>query len=270
MSLIDQVLRLPFAHGLWMRVPIADVQTKVYQGLYPYPQYAYGVYWSALLAKRLQVPRITAIEFGVAGGRGLLALEKVSAEIAASLGVGIDVIGFDSGEGMPAPADYRDLPHIWARGFYRMEPEKLQARLTKARLVIGDVRQTIQEQARSGKLAPLGFVSFDLDYYSSTKAALDVFADRGPGHLPRVHCYFDDVAANDLGCMSEHVGELLAIREFNDSHGSRKISKFELLRLSRPRWEHWQEKIFVMHDFAHPQYTTPVISTDVKHTQRHL
>jgi hypothetical protein len=270
MSLVDQVLRLPFMHGLWMRVPIAGVPTKVYQGLYPYPQYAYGVYWSAVLASRLNVPRITAIEFGVAGGRGLLALEKVSAEIGRSLGVDIDVVGFDSGEGMPSAVDYRDLPHIWSRGFYKMDAGKLRARLSTARLVLGDVRQTIAEEVRSGRLAPLGFVSFDLDYYSSTKAALDIFAAGGPGHLPRVHCYFDDVAANDLGCMSEHVGELLAIREFNEAHGSRKIGKFEHLRLSRPRWEHWQEKIYVMHDFAHPQYTTSVIAPNVKHTQRPL
>jgi len=270
MSVVDQLLRLPFVHGLWLRFPVGSVPTKVYQGLYPYPQYAYGVYWSALLAKRLKIPRITAIEFGVAGGRGLLALEKASAEIASALGVTIDVVGFDSGEGMPSPTDYRDLPHIWQRGFYKMDHEKLRARLTTARLVIGDVRETLAEQVRSGQLAPVGFVSFDLDYYSSTCAALSVFADGGPGHLPRVHCYFDDVAANDLGCMSEHIGELLAIREFNEAHAKRKISKFELLRLSRPRWEHWQEKIYVMHDFAHPQYTTPVISTDVKHTQREL
>lgn len=270
MSFVDQLMRLPYVHGLWMRVPVGSVATKVYQGLYPYPYYAYGVYWSAMLAKRLDVPRITAIEFGVAGGRGLLALEKVSAEIAQSLGVAIDVVGFDSGEGMPAPTDYRDLPHIWQGGFYKMDQAKLQARLSTARLVIGDVRQSLAEQVRAGKLAPVGFVAFDLDYYSSTSAALSVFAEDGPGHLPRVHCYFDDVATNDLGCMSEHVGELLAIREFNEAHATRKVSKFELLRLSRPRWEHWQEKIYVMHDFAHPQYTIPVIGTDIKHTQRTL
>ncbi|MDB6083978.1 MAG: hypothetical protein JWN43_1859 [Gammaproteobacteria bacterium] len=270
MSPLNQLLRVPYVHGLWTRFPLAPVRTKVYQGLYPYPHYAYGVYWSAFLAQRLKIPRITAIEFGVAGGRGLLALEKVATEIEAALGVGIDVIGFDSGEGMPEPTDYRDLPHIWGRGFYRMDHAKLRARLSRARLVIGDVRETIREEVKSKQLAPLGFVSFDLDYYSSTKAALGVFAADGPGYLPRVHCYFDDVAANDLGCMNEHVGELLAIREFNAAHPSRKISKFEQLRLSRPRWEHWQEKMYVMHDFAHPQYTTPVILPDIRHTQRHL
>lgn len=270
MSLLNQVMRLPYVHGLWMRFPVGDVSTKVHWGLYPYPYYAYGVYWSAFLAKRLAIPRITAIEFGVAGGRGLLALEKATMEIERALDVGIDVVGFDSGEGMPEPTDYRDLPHIWGRGFYQMDHAKLRARLSKARLVIGDVRETIAKEVRSGQLAPIGFVAFDLDYYSSTKAAFDVFEDDGPSHLPRVHCYFDDVAANDLGCMNKYVGELRAIHEFNAAHPTRKISIFEQLRLSRPKWEHWQKKMYVMHDFAHPQYTTQVIPLEPKHTQRRL
>ena len=58
-----------------------------------------------------------SIELGVAGGRGLLALEEASAEIGPFLGVKIDVVGFDSGEGIPAPIDYRDLPHSWNAGF---------------------------------------------------------------------------------------------------------------------------------------------------------
>jgi len=66
--------------------------------------------------------------------------------------------------------------------------------------------------------APLGFVSFDLDYYSSTKAAFALFEGPASAHLPRVYCYFDDVCSNALGCMTEHLGELLAIREFNEAH----------------------------------------------------
>jgi hypothetical protein len=46
------------------------------------------------------------------------ALERAAKEIERTLGVGIDVVGFDSGEGMPEPTDYRDWPHIWGRGFY--------------------------------------------------------------------------------------------------------------------------------------------------------
>ena len=87
-----------------------------------------------MLAARLQLPRITVIELGVAGGRGLLALESASALIEKELGVGIDG-GWDStragGDAAPL-TDYRDLPHIWASGFYRMDQDKLRARLQRA------------------------------------------------------------------------------------------------------------------------------------------
>src|SRR4051812_6870835 len=103
MRVLNQFLRLPYAYGLWMKMPVGSVATRVRHGIFPYPHYAYGVYWSAFLARQLGVPRISVIEFGVAGGRGLVALENASAEIERELGVGIDVYGFDSGGGMPAP-----------------------------------------------------------------------------------------------------------------------------------------------------------------------
>ncbi|MHC4129678.1 MAG: hypothetical protein ACYSUA_16250, partial [Planctomycetota bacterium] len=41
--------------------------------------------------------RISALEFGVAGGNGLLALERAAMRLAEIFGVEIDVYGFDSG-----------------------------------------------------------------------------------------------------------------------------------------------------------------------------
>jgi hypothetical protein len=265
MSLLTRLTRLPGVLGLWERFPIGSVATRVHYGIFPYPQYAYGVYWAAVTATRLGVPRIAAIEFGVGGGRGLLALEQISIEIERALGVGIDVVGFDSGEGMPPARDYRDLPHIWNAGFYKMETGKLRARLVRAQLVLGDVGETVRNWVGAGPRAPLGFVAFDLDYYSSTKAAFGLF-ERAP-HLPRVYCYFDDVCSNALGCMSEFHGELLAIREFNETHADRKIGKIQMVRIHRPRWEPWQEQMYALHDFAHPQYNTMVIPDTAKDRQ---
>lgn len=259
MNILDLVTRLPFFMGMWNRFPLGSLETRMEYGVFPYPNYAYGVYWSALLAKRLEMPRITVLELGVAGGRGLLALERASTAIEDHVGVGIDVVGFDSGSGMPAPSDYRDLPHIWGEGFYKMEPEKLQQRLTRARLILGDVRETIPEWMNTEQAAPIGFVAFDLDYYSSTKAALDLFRGPAASHLPRVHCYFDDLAGNDLSCMNQYVGEYLAIEEFNQESPERKLCRIEQLRLSRARWEIWQDRMYAFHNFAHPQYNTLVI-----------
>ena len=69
-------------------------------------------------------------------------------------------------------------------------------------------------------------------------------------HLLRVHCYFDDVASNELGCMNEYVGELLAIKEFNETFKDRKVCKIEQLRICRPRWENWQDRMYAFHNFS--------------------
>jgi hypothetical protein len=260
MSLLSQLMRLPYARGLWLRSPVGSVASRVEYGIYRYPHYAYGIYWAAVQASRLGTAAISAIEFGVAGGRGLLAMERASAEIQAETGVRIDVFGFDTGEGLPPPVDYRDLPHIWGHGFYKMEPDKLRARLRSAELILGNVAQTVDAWLQREHPAPLGFAAFDLDFYSSTVAALRVFQGPPASHLPRVHCYFDDVASNDLGCMNPYVGELLAIREFNDAHADRKICRIEQLRSNRTAWEKWQERMFAFHNFSHPDYTRPLVS----------
>jgi|HubBroStandDraft_5_1064220.scaffolds.fasta_scaffold11233_2 hypothetical protein len=262
MALLRHLTRLPYVLGLWERFPFGSVDTRVHYGIFPYAQYAFGVYWGAVLAARLGIPRISVIELGVAGGRGLVALERASVEIEKALGVGIDVVGFDTGEGMPAAADYRDLPHIWGPGFYKMDADQLRTRLTRAELILGDVGKTTAAWLQRPQRAPLGFVSFDLDYYSSTKAAFALFEGLSAAHLPRVMCFFDDVTALPLGCMNEYVGELLAIREFNESHPDRKVCKIEQLRIHRPRWETWQDRMYAFHDFAHPAYNTLVVPTE--------
>ena len=267
MSLLRHLSRLPYFLGLWEKFPLGSVTTRVEYGVFDYPHYAYGVYWAAVTAARLKIPKISVAEFGVAGGRGLVALERASEQIERETGVGIDVVGFDSGEGMPAPTDYRDLGHIWGPGFYKMDVPKLRSQLTRAQLVLGDVGQTTAQWLREKERAPLGFVAFDLDYYSSTKAAFALFEGAQSTHLPRVYCYFDDVVTNALGCMNEYVGELLAIREFNDAHPDRKVCRIEGVRVHRPRWEIWQERMYAFHDFAHSQYNTLVIPQTHSDTQ---
>ena len=259
MSLLRYLARLPYFLGLWEKMQLGSMAARVEWGVVPYPHYAYGVYWAAVTASRLKIPRITVAEFGVAGGRGLIALERASEQIERELGVGIDVVGFDSGAGMPAAVDYRDLPHIWGPGFYVMEVEKLRARLKRADLVLGDVATTTRQWMLEKPRAPVGFVAFDLDYYSSTKAAFTLLEGPDSSHLPRVYCYFDDVVSNALGCMNEYVGELLAIREFNEQHPQRKVCRIEGMRVHRPRFEIWQEQMFAFHNFAHPQYNVLVI-----------
>jgi hypothetical protein len=258
MDWIGQITRLPYARGLWKRFPVGPLDLRVKWGILPeYPAYAYGVYCAAQLAAGLGIARVSALELGVAGGRGLLALERIAAEVEQRFGVGIDVIGFDTGNGMPEPVDYRDMQHVWTHGFYRMEVDRLRERLTRATLVLGDIGQT-GPQWLAGSPAPIGFVAFDLDYYSSTTKAFGLFEGGPATHLPRVHCYFDDIAGPEFACMNDYVGELLAIQEFNAAHASRKICQIRNLRCARKRDEPWYVQMYAFHDFAHPHYTDNV------------
>ena len=220
-------------------------------------QYGFGLLQAGRLAARLGIPRISAIEFGVAGGNGLLALEDHARRVHRETGVEIDVYGFDSGSGLPPPDDYRDMPYAWEQGFYAMDEEKLRKRLSSAKLLIGDVRDTVQSFGDSNP-APIGFISFDLDYYSSTTAALRVLDLPFENLLPRVFCYFDDVAGGPAYCYNEFTGELLAINEFNQSHDDRKLARIAGLRHNfRTLPALWHEQTFVAHLFKHPQYNTP-------------
>ena len=69
------------------------------------PTYTWGVIQGCHLASTLGVKRISVIEMGVAGGNGLVSLERVSEKSEDIFGVGIDVYGFDSGCGLPKPQD---------------------------------------------------------------------------------------------------------------------------------------------------------------------
>jgi hypothetical protein len=223
----------------------------------PRAHYGFGLLHAARLARRLGINRFSAIEFGVAGGNGLLALEDHADRVSLETGVEVEIYGFDSGAGLPPPVDYRDMPYAWETGFYAMDVEKLKPRLRRASLVIGDVRETTRAFQQRNP-APIGFISFDLDYYSSTMAAFEILDLESRCLLPRIFCYFDDVAGGPGFCYNEYTGELLAIGEFNAAHADRKIARLAGLRHhigSLPA--RWHEQMYVAHLFAHPQYNVP-------------
>ncbi|OLE61172.1 MAG: hypothetical protein AUI36_11795 [Cyanobacteria bacterium 13_1_40CM_2_61_4] len=156
------------------------------------PQYAWGVMQGAAIAKVLKIPKISVIEFGVAGGAGLLTLESVAEAVENITNVDIDVFGFDTGAGLPKPVDFRDQPNMWFEGQFPMDHERLVSALSRASLCLGPVKETIPSFI-AGNPAPIAFVSFDLDLYSSTRDALTLFQSDYLHLLPRVISYFDDI-----------------------------------------------------------------------------
>lgn len=219
-------------------------------GLVDRPHYAYGVRQAALEARALGYAGITAIEFGVAGGNGLLVLEEHAQAVERETGVRVHVVGFDSGTGLPAPVDYRDAPFLWTGGDFAMDEAALRSRLRRSELVLGDVRDTAAAYvADMDRSRPIGFVSFDLDYWSSTVAALNVFRGDAGACMPRVWCYFDDVVA-----MIEDIGELLAVNEFNEEPHGRRIRHPWTLQTNLPFRPAWANQMFQAHLFDHPDY----------------
>jgi hypothetical protein len=231
---------------------------------------------AAAEAHGLGFDRMAAIEFGVAGGNGLLELEAIcdyieskplgkgilelesaNAHIPSSARMNFDVYGFDNGEGLPKPTDYRDTPYRWDAGWYKMDVEGLKKKLRRSKLVIGNVAETVPAFIERDLSCPIGAVMFDLDYYSSTRDALAIFSQTPPElRLPRVFCYFDDISG------IEDVGAMRAIIEFNDAHANMKIRV-------RPYWQYnpnpyiigW--KLFEFHQFDHPLYNKLVRSENV-------
>ena len=268
-NILTRLTQIPGARSLWSRFPAGSVDTRVRYGIFDRPNYAYGVYSAADLAKRLGLSAISVLELGVAGGRGLMALERIAAEVGNHIGIQIHVTGFDTGEGMPSPVDYRDLPHVWDQGFYKMDVPKLKAQLSPStELVLGPMEDTVSSWAPKGAI---GFVSFDLDYYSSTKSALRLFDNRDPAsRLPRTYCYFDDMVWPEHACHNDYVGELLAIREFNEARESQKLCPIHMLRFTRPHEATWNEQMYVLHDFKHPLYCKNVTPSGDSYTQMHL
>ncbi|MFE0774889.1 hypothetical protein [Streptomyces sp. NPDC058861] len=238
------------------RVPLIPNELRYSFGLVDRPMYAYGVRKAVELARSLGRGGVTVVEFGVGTGGGLRALSRHAHHYAGRYGIDVHVLGFDSGEGLPRAADHRDVPYMWTEGQYRPRGNGSSARLAgAAELVLGDVSETVPEYLRSHTehltRNPLGFVSFDLDYYSSTASALTVFRDAGDDHLlPRVTGYFDDVLST-----VEAIGELAAVADFNRVEENGFVGQVNALRSHLPFDPVWADQIFEYHRFAHPDYS---------------
>jgi len=253
-------LRTPSSavQAVWKRKPVGSFDLRCRFDIFSRPAYAYGVQQGAYLASRLGLPAISVIEFGVAGGRGLVALEEIARLASRAYGVKIEVYGFDRAVGLPKTADFRDLPYTWEEGFFEMDVDELRSRLTEARLVLGDIADTVPTFVDTHDPAPVAFVSIDLDYYSSTVDALRIFDVPESRVLPRVLCYFDDLVGEDHVLQNDLVGEALAINEFNLDRKETKILPVTGLSAKRVLPADWNDSMLAMHRFDHPNYDTYV------------
>lgn len=219
------------------------------------PQYTWGILQGTALAAVLGIKRIAVMEFGVASGAGLVAMERIAEFCEQKTGVGIDVFGFDTGTGCPKLTDYRDTPYRFGEGFYPCDRDELKKRLRRATMHYGMVKETVESYIRKNRTV-VGFAAFDFALYTATRDALPLFSASPEFLLPRTPCTFRSTFGKE-NC--EYTGEQLAISEFNAAHPMRKLCRIRGLHYYIPPQHDgsWTEAEFTLHIFDHPLYAHP-------------
>ena len=214
------------------------------------PHYETILLESCKEAKKLGVNSVSVLELGVAGGNGIIALEKYKKSIENNLKIKIDIYGFDTGEGLPRTNLKEDLVFVWKQGQYKTDKDLIKKK-TNSKIFYGDIKNTINDFI---KLNPNKICSIfcDLDYYSSTKAFLDQINNLKKYLLPRVLCYFDDLHVPE-NYISDINGELLAINEFNSSNTSCKLG-ISIDHIQEFKFPLAKGLIYMLHVFDNPDY----------------
>jgi hypothetical protein len=226
-------------------------RTKIDFDLVIRPQHAYSLLSIADQAKSLGHDRVSVFEFGVAAGSGLINLQEIAKKITQSTGIKFDIYGFDTGAGMPPPQSYKDHPEIYQAGDFPMDFDKLSPLLDQnTKLVIGPIAESMKTfLAMDFSKAPIGFISIDVDYYSSTVDALKLLTHSPENMLPQVMIYLDDL---EYPSHNSWCGEQAAVHEFTAEHPMRPIEKHPFLRSYRIfKNARWIDHMYQCHVLDH-------------------
>lgn len=210
-------------------------------------QHAYGLLKAGERAIKMGLKSITVIEFGVGNGVGLINLEKIAKRLEKELNIKYKIVGFDTGVGMPKAIDYKDHPNLYFEGDFPMDPNLLRSKLDKnTEFFLGDIDTTIASFIENlSNEEPIGFVSIDVDYYSSTKKLLPIFLSKQSKYLDIVEIYIDDIEHESH---NSFCGELLAINEFNTENELRKIERHQFLTNKRIfKDANWIKHMYQLH-----------------------
>ena len=225
----------PFLYNLfsiWVYF-FGDFSTKVdYDMLITRPEYGFGIKHAFEIAAEEGVKKILFIEFGCAAGQGLYTMLEIANNLKKNYGIEFEIIGFDTGQGMPTPKDFRDHPEMYRKGDFPKENLNYNRLPRKINIYEGSIKDTLREFINSKLLEDfkISFVAIDVDYYSSTIDCLDVFLLDKEKYISKVVVHFDDIKDLDH---NEYCGEKLAIKEFNLRDDFRKLCKMNLLKTQR-------------------------------------
>ena len=239
-----------FGYDSWVD-RYGDFRTREQYSLISRANYLYGMLRAADVAKYFGKKGVTVIEFGVASGAGLLNMANLAPIIETETGIKLRIVGFDTGQGLPAVHGYKDHPELWNPGDFATEDRDTLVRKLgdRAEIVWGDIANTIDPFIETvDPSAPLGFISVDVDLYSATKVALRCLESHPEKYNPAISMYFDDVS---FFFANKWAGELAAIAEFNDEHKLRKIDHDRSLPGRRVRGAQWYSAMYVCHILDH-------------------
>lgn len=190
-------------------------------------------------------------EFGVGWGGTMSMFAQSAVEFCEETGVDINdiyIFGFDSFKGLPDKKSLADDHLEWEKGSFAFEKEHtlsiledLNFPLDNVQLIEGYFEESLNDATfQLLKKRPPSIVTMDVDYYSSTKIALEFMA---PLLQSGAVFYFDD-----LYSFHSHpdMGQVKAIREFNGKYGylnPTTESKFteKTFIYSCLEWEHAKE-----------------------------
>ena len=73
-----------------------------------------------------------------------MALARAARLCRKEFGIQVDVLGFDSGLGMPEAQGFRDAPYLWSKGDFRMDIQALRKALPEStNVILGDVSDSV-------------------------------------------------------------------------------------------------------------------------------
>ena len=224
-------------------------------GVLPRPNYALGILMAAHQAKELNYKKISIIELGCWNFEGLIDIENYINDIKKFIDIDFSVYGFELGSGhIKEETDPRNRLYELSGGDYAFKKDENIKKLKFSKLILGDVKETVPKFLEEKHLddAPLGFVIFDLGFYTSAKDALNLLKSKSKRYLPRTIIYSD----NNYFVL-ENEADKLAFAEFNNE-GGKTISPIgelaEQLSISWNKWIFLGKRMFILSDLKHEKY----------------
>ncbi len=214
------------------------------------PHYETILLESSLEAIKLGYKEVSVLELGVAGGNGIISLEKYKKKIEKLYNIKINIYGFDYGEGMPATNNEFDLPFHWKQGDFKVDKKKLEKKINST-IIYGNIKYTVDQFLEKNPKNIIA-IFFDMDTYTSTYSFLNQMTKLEKYLCPRVYCYFDDIF-NPNHWINKHVGEILAIEKFNKESQNLKIG-LALDNINDFKFPLAKSHLFILNNFNHIDY----------------